>query len=624
MSAQPQETPTSTQSGWFRPHWLVAPLVLAAFALAPSAPWLWDDLSLAEQWSGTRLDDLPGLVAGPYLGEYWRPLTVGLLWLEIVGLESPAVAHTVSLSLHLLNAWLLSRWLRLHSVPTKVATALAGAWAVLPSICEVTYWVCCQADLLATAGGLVALIGAERFRRRATASSAAMIGLGLLVGLGAKEVAVALVPVLALTLWRRSPPPDGTVGESDDPPSPGPDSAAPAVLRHGAVVGVAVLAGLWWSVRLGQLSGLAPSSAPSWSVVERAELVLAALGTAFSRLAWPWTGDLAVGVQSLPQPRLLVALGVMTLVGAMLVALRATGRTRYAVLVAGVLLAPSIHLVPLSVNPLLADRYLYFPAACLTLALASPIVAATRLSPSVARVIGPVVLVCLAACTFARGSVWRDSEQFLWTLVAEADARNGQPALVAGALLANQGRCAEASPLLASAAEKLDAGGWELESSEAAIRLAECRLVAGDAAAAVELTRAHRRPDSVFLDSIHVRALMENGDLDDAARAAGALSVRHPESATGPALRSEVAARQLDFRVAESALLEARRRVGMETPSPLSLRLREAAAEADAARELWAGGDEAGARRMVALAEEWNAHAAAEVWRRRADSAQQQ
>ncbi len=551
---------------------LPALIALLAHPRALAVPWLWDDHALL---AALDAHGAWGAAFGGYLGEYLRPIVLLMLAAER-GL-GPAAAHGVNLALHAGTAAGLATWLRREGVSLPASTAAAALWAALPLHAEAVLWASARGDLVV---GLCAVLGLHAVAR---GGPRAALWAGLCAGTAALalERGVMVAPLLALrALWGR-----------------------PARERRWDVVAACAAAGaLWVGLRAWVLGAL---PAPEFAVtgLDRLGLLGAAAASAGARSLWPLTPDLAVGVQgpvASVGPALAAAVGALVLAAG---AARVRGAAGFGIAAWALLLLPSLHLVPLQVFPLHADRYLYAPWLGLALTVGA---ALDALSPSRRR-LGLAVAAAatlLAGTTSAvRGSAYLDEETFFRVLAAEAEPGNAQPAYTLGDHLARTGRCPEAEPILRRALATFDAQGREVSAAGVLARLGICALDAGDPQGALPLLRAaaeQQRGDDVR--GALARALLEGGAWDDAEAAIDALVRDFPASPAGYGLRSRLAAARLAFPDAIDALDAARARAGAPGSSPLRDRLVAAAAEARAARERGDG------PALQALAREWSPH----------------
>jgi tetratricopeptide (TPR) repeat protein len=296
---------------------------------------------------------------------------------------------------------------------TPLAAALgASLFGLFPRLTESVSWVSGRTDVLASCFGLLTLLlhagEPERLGRRCAAAVA------LFLGLLAKEVAVAaLAGVVVLELarasrahlgWRRV-----MIGVSP---------AVVATVAYGALRLAA----------LGEVPRGAIDGVPAWA---RWLMPLQALGRYALMLADPLRPRLRIGLFGEVDAGL-AALGLAVAVAISVGVHRLLRRPADPVVTAalatgGVALAMVLHLVPIRLGTLTADRFLYLPVAGLAVAMAG---AAGRLAGRPARAALAAALVAVPAfgcATVIRNEAWQD-EVLLWqSAVASADQRDAIP-----------------------------------------------------------------------------------------------------------------------------------------------------------------------------------------------------
>lgn len=389
-------------------------LVAAAYANALHGPFLWDDrpLILDAAANGTLGGGLlqpfwswsPGQVGD---AGYFRPLVTlsfGLDWAR--GGGGAGAFHLTNLAIHLAACALvfaLSR--RAGAGPTAAALA-AAAFGLFPRLTESVTWISGRTDLLATALGLGALLlhgtGAAGLGRRLGAAALLLLGLlskevaaGALAGLVAVEAAAAR---RGEKPWRRAAL-----------------DLAPAV----------VAAGLYAALRLRALAHVPRD--PAGLLPHGLGGSLRALGRYVAMLVDPRPASLLGDPAAAEPAYLALGLAALAALAALAVAwLRrppppsVAGPAAAAALALGLVL----HLVHLPVFALVADRFLYLPAAGLAVVLAGR---AARLAPPwprrAALALAPV-LAAWALVTVARNEDYADEIRF-W----EAAVRRAPPSL---------------------------------------------------------------------------------------------------------------------------------------------------------------------------------------------------
>lgn len=347
----------------------------------------------AVQWAFT--------IHGPSM---WVPLT----WLShqavctLVGLD-PALHHAVNVALHALNAALV--FLAFHRLTGAVwRPALAAMlFAVHPLHVESVAWVTERKDVLALAGVLLTLLAYERYARARSLKNYALVTGAFLLAIMAKPLAVT-VPALLLVLdfW-----PLQRVGERVT------WRAAWPLLREKLPL-LAISAFASWLTLLCQFSIHAVGSLEAFPLSRRIANAVLGYGTYLGHLAWPV--DLAVFY---PYPHELPwgAVAVSALVLAALTALAVRfARTAPWVLVGWCwflgTFVPMIGLVQAG-SAGLADRYAYFPALGLYVALAwSAGALAERFPFRRSWIVGTLAVLAVgwAGLTWRQVGFWRDSE----------------------------------------------------------------------------------------------------------------------------------------------------------------------------------------------------------------------
>jgi tetratricopeptide (TPR) repeat protein len=386
--------------------WLV---VLAGYWNALSVPFVWDDhhfvgedsrIARGATSTGSLLTttfwDLPEDRTGSQA--YYRPL-VQLSFQSDYHIwdGDPFGFHLANVLLHLLVctlAYLVCRQLGVSAAGSLAAAALFG---VFPRSTEAVTFVSGRTDLLATAGalGALALYRCERQQVAWRLASAAVLFLGLL----GKEVAVAAVAALVAWEWARRPP-----------------DWQRAVANLTPALGACLL---YLALRLRSGAQLEEAGFLVWP--ERGLYVLQALGHYLWMLATPWSPQMFIGTLGEPEWDK-VLLGLIPLATAV-AALIGLGRRRFEPLVAALAclaifgLLPVLHIVPLPLRAVAADRFLYLPLAALVA------LAARRLdagAPVLRRAAAVLVVPLLAGFVWGshqRNIDWND-ELRLWRVTA--------------------------------------------------------------------------------------------------------------------------------------------------------------------------------------------------------------
>ncbi len=433
--------------------------VLAVYVQVLGAPFVWDDHHLI---ATPEVQELKGLTtyfsqpfwSNPELSDtraYYRPFTVLSLALDrALHGANPAGFHLTNLVLHLLNSGLLFALLRRYQVGALSAAALALAWGVNPRLAEAAAWVAGRTDVLATTGVLLALLlwrladggqadqGDERGAGEGAVGAAGQVSwlhrgaalTCLALGLGAKEVALAGVAALvALELGPRAPeagplPPGAKSRRRTAQGGHQEQSVKQTFLR---LAPLAVLAVGYLVLRTAVLSDPSTRTA-EMTLTGRIMLSLAALGHYVEMVLVPFTPALQIGDTRQPEAWR-ATVGGLALLSLVLLGYRqrtalweaspAGELRRVGLALSAVGLGLVLHLIPISVSVLAADRFLYLPLLGLTL-LAAP--SLTRLlegtnggrAKLVARSFALVMLAALVVTGAQRVADW-SSEVRLWT-----------------------------------------------------------------------------------------------------------------------------------------------------------------------------------------------------------------
>jgi tetratricopeptide (TPR) repeat protein len=389
---------------------LAALIVVVAVALAYvqvlGGPFLWDDraLILAAPVAGhaaTLGDYLQHPFwaggAGPQSASYYRPLvTLSFALDRQLHGDNPAGYHLTNFLLHETNALLLYFVIRRAKVRPSVAALLAVAWGLQPRLAEAAAWISGRTDLLASACVLASLLAWGNSLARRIAAS-----LLVTAGLLAKESAVAGVLALVVLEWVNAP--DGSAS-----------ARRGFVGRRSLPLLVAVAGSVWlrWSVVGARVEG------ESLGALKRALTVLQTLGMYAVMMVDAFRPRAVIGRVGVLSGWSIVV-GVVVLLGAAAWAgwtlRRRSGPWRPWTVVGLTLLIgallPVLHIVPIPLRTLAADRFLYLPSAGLALALA----------PGVDRWLGTrrsawlpalTLVAALGWFTSERARVWADEVEF--------------------------------------------------------------------------------------------------------------------------------------------------------------------------------------------------------------------
>lgn len=421
---------------------LAAALALVSLAHAPGLDggFVWDDRvlilessapALASHFTETFWTRSP---QGEALA-YYRPVTsLSFALDETLWSGAPGGFHTTNLLLHLLCCALLFALCRRVGAPPIAAAFAAALFGVLPRLTESVSWISGRSDVLAALGtlGALALHRSEPHGgpRRALAAAA------LLFGLLAKETAAAgAVALVACEVARCR---DGS----------------PAVRPVRAVRNLVPALGacaLYLGLRLA--SGAEALGAEHLPLSERGLVALEALGRYAGMLLDPLRPRVQIGLLGVTHWGWTAA-GAGVLVAMLALGTRAWRRRWPAEVLAALSFAaaallPTLHLLPLPIGVVAADRLLYLPALGAAIALAWR---ASQLEGGRARAAAAAAAFALAAflpATALRARSWTDEVGFWETAALRAHPLNSRPTQLLGEALLRAGR-----PALALEASK--------------------------------------------------------------------------------------------------------------------------------------------------------------------------
>lgn len=401
-------------------------LSLAVYVPALSGPFVWDDHDLIDESS--RVTELRPI--GEYFGTafwlreevepggrtYYRPLSIFSLAVDhAIHGNNPAGFHLTNLLVHALNATLLFGLLRGAALGSVLAGALSLFWGWFPRLTEAAAWISGRTDALAASFvlGALLLVRADRSLHRWLAA------LCLLLGLLCKEVAFA--GVLAVATWEwlsvRGAP------------------RRERLLRLLPVASAALVYATLRSWAIGpsvRSSGLSPT--------ERLLAALEALGRYATMIVDAFRPAIQIGHLGEPAYAFVVLGGVVALGSAALLVIRRkhldVQSITWLVLV-GSSLGLVLHLIPITVNVVAADRFLYVPLLGLVL-LGAPLMARALRRRGAGFLLGAVLL-CFAPVTWARTEVWADEVEFWATAFREQRDHNAMSRLELGNVYSRAG-----------------------------------------------------------------------------------------------------------------------------------------------------------------------------------------
>lgn len=422
----------------------LAVLVGLTYSAAPLGEFVWDDrVLIVEQERELANTSFSELFLEPFFPpsgakiarNFYRPLVKAsfVADLHVWGL-SPTGFHLTNLALHVLNTVLLFLLLLRHAARLSIAFFLAAAFGLAPRLTEAVAWISGRTDVLAATFCLLALLVAASPRSPSTSWTRWASAFLVLLGLLSKESALAGVVALATHEWLASR------GES----------AANRMSRLvPVVIALTVYAGLRWT---------AMSAVQTTSVVmrfvpgERLAASLEAVGRYLTMIALPWFPATQIGIPSEPVWPLVV-LAAIGLASGLWAALRCRRTVSRCPVGWSLLLVPLalVAFVPLPMNVVAADRFLYLPLAGLALLLPNVLTQTTRL-PTALRTTGvPLfVLASFAAATYVRVPTW-NSDISLWRPETRRPGATSYPFVQLAEALTRRGEAHAALPLLETA-----------------------------------------------------------------------------------------------------------------------------------------------------------------------------
>jgi tetratricopeptide (TPR) repeat protein len=417
--------------------------VVAAFVPSLEGGFLWDDHALIEEHSQVHsLANAPSFFTQQFWADplkpgrtFYRPLvtlTYAIDWTIWGG--APGGFHATNLALHTAVVLLLAWLCRIAGAHPWSAAALATLFGTAPRLTESVAWIAGRTDVLAALFSFSAMawaLGGYRGRK---------IGPPLLLFLALLCKEVAFAPWLGLVVY---------VIAWDGPPS---DRIA---RRAGRAWPFFVALSAYAALRVWVASGN-PSEAATEGLTwaQRLAAALAALGHYVWMLFDLLRPNLQIGDRLHPEPAF-VALGVVTSIS--FAALIAWGLSRrrhpsrhfwVGMISAAMAIALVMHLLPLDINVIAADRYLYVPWAMLLFALAPAMrrLQGRRLAAVNAALLTAGTLATLA-CR-ARMPVWTHEHLFWKTALVERAPTNLRPLQGFADVLLEAGLPERALPLL--------------------------------------------------------------------------------------------------------------------------------------------------------------------------------
>jgi tetratricopeptide (TPR) repeat protein len=389
---------------------LLAVAALAVHARALDAPLVWDDRLLIMR-SPLVLEPHPlwAYFRAPFWNEgfdadsvraFFRPLVTLSFRLDyVVNGASPFGFHLTNVVLHAAVTVLVFAWMRRLRAGLLAAAAATALWALHPRLTESVTWVSGRTDVLAALLMFAAMLtwpddgGGNPGRRAPRAWAAAAL---LLLALLAKEVAiVGGFAIVAAELLR--------------------DRDLRSAVKRLLPLGLAFVA--YGALRWNALRAAPTDDPVRWPWFAP----LSALGT-YAEMTVDPRASAQIGDVAHPAP--LAALGGVVVLVALALgvarSVRAGDRTWIGpACVAALGIALVLHVVPLPVSVIAADRYLYVPLAGMAAAAA---LATTRATPGVRRALLPAAgaaAVLFGVMTTSRIDDWRDELRF-WLVTTRA------------------------------------------------------------------------------------------------------------------------------------------------------------------------------------------------------------
>lgn len=402
--------------------WILGLAVLigtwAVYLNAVDGPFLWDDHQLIE--SSSRISQLRPLreyFQSPFWAwndfqpggrSYYRPLSILSFALDrAVHGWNPGGFHVTNLAFHGTNALLVFALIRRRKVDATLAALLSLIWACFPRLTEAAAWISGRTDVLATTFVLLALL--FTLKRSWLGRGAAAVS--VLIGLFAKEVAAAGLFGIAVFEWR----------ESRDLPFRARAARVTPIALGALAYGCIRAWGIGPSI---QQNGLSPR-----------QMLLTAL-EAIGRYAFMildgWQPSIRIGnLGFLSMPWVVV--GGLVFVAAAFGSWRFARRTDSVGLLALATALGSlglvVHILPITVNIVAADRFLYLPLAALILAFAP---ALQRVPKQRATLALALLLASYLPVTWLRSKVWADEVDFWTTALKQQQTHNAGSRLELG------------------------------------------------------------------------------------------------------------------------------------------------------------------------------------------------
>lgn len=404
---EPRPPPERPRRAWLL-CLLALTLVAAAYAPALGAPFVWDDHDLIENQLIVR-ERQPwptyftrAFWSDPYdaPGGFFRPLVTlsyALEWRLWSG--DPAGFHLTNLLVHLLNC--LAVFLLARKGGARLGLALVAClfFGLFPRLSESVAWISGRTDLFAALFTFAAM-GLHRAKPDRPGGARVLAAIAILAGLMCKEVALAGAAAIALFELRRL-----ALGEQ----------TPRSMLAR--LTPLMIAGAVYAFLRLNAM-GLGSDGVDPLTRMERIGAALAAVGWYARMLLFPFDPMLQIGHLGFAEGPFL-ALGLATLL-ALAIALLRAGRAFWRnplsdfLAMSAVALLLVLHVIPLDVNVLAADRFLYLPVAGMAIAgSAWRRVPGGRDRRRAAAAILGAILVAFGVATYRQAGLWSD-ERRLW------------------------------------------------------------------------------------------------------------------------------------------------------------------------------------------------------------------
>ncbi|HWA76369.1 MAG TPA: tetratricopeptide repeat protein [Polyangiaceae bacterium] len=402
--------------------WILGLAVLiatwAVYVNSLDGPFMWDDHQLIE--SSSRISELRPLreyFQTPFWAwsdfqpggrSYYRPLSILSFAIDhFLHGANPGGFHVTNLVFHGANAALLFVLLLRRELDATLAALLALVWACFPRLTEAAAWISGRTDVLAATFVLLGFL----FTLQRTWFGRVSAALSVLVGLFAKEVAAAGLLGVAAFEWRES-------------------RGLPLRSRAARLLPIGAAAVAYGGIRAW---GIGPSIQENGlSPKEVALAACEATGRYAFMLLDGWQPSIRIGNLGFPDMPFVI-LGGLVFLPAAFASFRfakradATGLMMLTTALGSVGLV--LHILPITVNVIAADRFLYLPLAAIVLALAPGL---HRFKKRNAAIALALLLASYLPVTWTRIKIWADEVDFWTTALREQQTHNAGSRLELG------------------------------------------------------------------------------------------------------------------------------------------------------------------------------------------------